>query len=240
MPFDQKELWCPNAVGCTFFGATDDSYMLVLDEPIPEDDNAIVCCAEEAIDLVDDEVQEQDAARAQAQLQHFLRRAQQLKLAGSIREMHDSWVYQIDLYTDPSNSVWADAHGDDTDSSQYIVKLAPSMDAVRDLWFRYSLSSLAHSADWTMHRLLFDGGWRYEDCCKRTAQKAKDRVELLELELWHAFASELNVTVVNLGDICSGSHPVTGKGPKMFESVYSKHNLIPESDSDSDSDSDSE
>ena len=225
MPFDQEELWQPDRVGCTFFGATDDSYMLVLNEPIPEEDNALVCYAEEALYLVDGEVQEQYAARAQARLEKFKHRAEQLSLAGCIREKRE-FMTQIDLYTDPDGCVWADAHGDDTDSSLYIVKLAENMNAVRDLWFKYASSSLARTTEWTMHRLLFDGGWRYE----RTQQTDEDRIELLELELWHSFTTELNVAVVSLGDICSGSHPATGEGPRMFESAYSKHNTIPESD----------
>ena len=233
MPFDQPKLHCPDQVGCMYFGLTDETYLLVLDEPIAEEDNAIAVYAEEALDIVSGEVQDQEEARALARLTTFKCRAEQLSLAASIVEKRVDFE-QIDFYTDPEGFVWVDAHGDDTDSSQYIVRFAPNMNAVRDLWFKYSLSSLAHSDELTMHRLLFDGGWRYEHCCKRTQQTAADRIELLELELWHSFASGFNTAVVNLADICSGSHPVTGAGPKGHASAYSKHNLIPESSGDED------
>jgi hypothetical protein len=211
-PFDQPELWNPHDVGCTYFGRDDTQRLLILNKPIKEEQCAFDYYVNEAIDL--NEGNDIDSQHAIARLQQFKERVDTLKLVASCVENDNDNEYkqQTDFYEDDKGWIWADGHGDDTDSSVYVARFAPSIGALLDLWFRYCASKTLQQM--SFHTLIFEATWRLE--MEQIEHPQSNHCAVLEHWSSLVTALRINMDVVGLSQICCGAHPMSGRGPDFI------------------------
>ena len=222
LPFDQHELRSPHDVGCTYFGRNEGQMLLILNQPIDlESANAFDYYIEEALYL--SEGDDVDSKKAIARLRRCQKKIKTLKLVAVCRETYEEYVCQTDMYVDSEGWIWVDGHGDDTDSSVYIPRFAPNINAVRNLWFAYCSSDTLQKQ--LFHTLIFEASSRLEDE-NRVLENIQDPLlryvqyeseEHAMLEHWASIVSmlQINITTVGLSQICCGAHPISGKGPSF-------------------------
>ena len=219
LPFDQHELRSPHDVGCTYFGRNEGQMLLILNQPIDlESANAFDYYIEEALYL--NEGDDVDSKKAIARLRRCQKKIKTLKLVAVCRETYEEDVCQTDMYVDSEGWIWVDGHGDDTDSSVYIPRFAPNINAVRNLFAYCSSDTLQKQ----LFHTDFEASSRLEDEIRvleniqiRYFATYNMKAKNMQYEHWASIVSmlQINITTVGLSQICCGAHPISGKGPSF-------------------------